>query len=97
MKKKKMEFSKKLVILAFIVGFIIIQECLVLIGYAIHKDFTATAAYLTAAVAVGEVLLTAGLTFYLNYAKALGTGASDKQGEGITYAAAVASNFDKEI
>ena len=48
--KKKLPFSKRITRLVFWGGFIVIQECLLLIAFAIHKDFTATAAYLTAAI-----------------------------------------------
>ena len=86
--KKKLPFSKRITRLVFWGGFIIIQECLALIALAIYKDFTATAAYLTAAIGVAEAMIMAVAGKYIGLAKAEHT-----QG-GITYDAAKAKNYE---
>lgn len=87
---KKLPFSKHITRLVFWGGFFIIQECIVLIAYAIHKDFTATAAYLTAAIGVAEAMIMAVTNRYIVLAQAENTGSCNNQGEGITYASAMA-------
>ena len=94
--KKPPEFSKRITRLVFWGGMFIIQECIVLIAYAIHKDFTATAAYLTAAIGVAEAMIMVVANRYIVLAEAEHTGASDKQGEGITYAAAKSKHFQQD-
>ena len=85
--KKKMEFSKKIALLVFVGGMIVIQECVLLIAYAIYKDFTATAAYITAAIGIGELMIGSVIRRYLGLAE------SDHSEGGITYDAAKATNF----
>lgn len=87
MPKKKMEFSKKIALLVFIGGIIVVQECIFLIAFAIFKDFTATAAYITAAIGIGELMIGSVVKKYL------GLAISDHSEGGITYEAAKASNF----
>ena len=86
-KKKATNFSKRMTRLAIISGVLIAQECLALIGYAIYKEFTAAAAYLTAAVGLAEAIIAASLNFYISMAKAEHT-----EG-GITYEASKAKGF----
>ncbi|MEG1562276.1 MAG: hypothetical protein RR365_00865 [Bacteroides sp.] len=81
-------FSKRLSKCVFWGGFFIVQECILLIAFAIYKDFTATAAYLTAAIAVGEAMITVVANKYLSLAQ------SEHCIGGITYAAAEANNFN---
>ena len=83
MRIKNPEFSKQITRLVFWGGMVIIQECVLLIAYAIHKDFTATAAYLTATVGVANAMIMAVATKYLALAQSDHSGASDKQGDGL--------------
>lgn len=85
--KKKMQFSKKIALLVFIGGMIVVQECLFLIAYAIYKDFTATAGYITAAIGIGELMIGSVAKKYIGLAK------SDHSEGGITFETAKASNF----
>lgn len=93
-KKKKLPFSKRITRLVFWGGIVIIEECILLIAYAIHKDFTATAAYLTAAIGIAEAMIMVVANRYIGLAQAENTGQSKTQGEGVTYAAAKAKNFE---
>lgn len=88
-KKNKQEFSKSLSKCVFWGGFFIVQECIVLIAYAIFKDFTATAGYLTSAIAVGEAMITLVVSKYLSLAR------SEHKVGGITFEKAKAMNFKK--
>lgn len=89
-KKKTTNFSKRMTRLAIVAGFLIAQECLALIGYAIYKEFTAAAAYLTAAVGLAETIIAASLNFYISMAKA------EHVEGGITYEASKAKGFVNE-
>mgnify|MGYP003607631334 CR=1 FL=1 len=88
--KKKMEFSKKIALLVFIGGMVVVQECILLIAFAIHKDFTATAAYITAAIGIGELMVGSVVKKYIVLAK------SDHSEGGITFEAGKFSNFTKD-
>ena len=90
-RKKKREHSKVLSTLVVIFGFIIAQECLFLMWYCIAKEFTAAAAWLTAAVGLAEAVIGSGLTGYLSLAK------SDHKEGGITLEAAKANGFKEFI
>ena len=70
-------------------GFIIAQETLFLMWYCIRHDFTATAAWLTAAVGLAEAIIGAGLTGYLGLCKV------DHTEGGITFETAKAKNFEE--
>lgn len=85
--RKKIDFSKRMTRLAIVAGFVVAQECLALIGYAIYKDFVAPAAYLTAAVGLAEAIIAASLNFYISMAK------KDHTVGGITYEASKAKGF----
>lgn len=85
--KKKMEFSKKIALLVFVGGIIVVQECVLLIAFAIYKDFTATAAYITAAIGIGELMIGSVARRYLGLAE------SDHSEGGITYEKAKALNY----
>lgn len=84
---KKEDYSKRLTRWVIIVGVVISQECIALIAYAISKNFTSTAAYLTAAVGLAEAVIAAAMSFYTSLAK------SDHSEGGITFEAAKAKNF----
>ena len=91
-KKKRLElknisFSKKATFLTMLFGFIVAQECLVLIAYAIYKGFSATAAYLTAAIGLAEAVIIGAQSSYISLNK------KEKTVGGITYAAAEARGF----
>ena len=88
--RKKREWSKMLTLAVILLGFVIVQECFVLMYLCITKGFTSTAAWLTAAVGLAEAVIGAGLTGYLNLCK------SDHSEGGITYEAAKASNFKQD-
>lgn len=89
-KKKAANFSKRMTRLAIISGVLIAQECLALIGYAIYKEFTAAAAYLTAAVGLAEAIIAASLNFYISMAKA------EHMEGGITFESLKAKGFEEK-
>lgn len=89
MRKKKRQFSKIAFVLTLASGFIIAQECIALIAYAIHSGFTATAAYLTAAVGLAEAVIGGALALYNNLTKHTNTVG------GITFEAAKATGFSQ--
>ena len=82
-KKRKVEWSKVVCLLAMLAGLLIVQECL----FLIKSGYTAAAAWLTAATGVGEAIIIAGANGYLSLAK------SDHKRGGITFEAAKANNF----
>ena len=85
--RRKIDFSKRMTRLAIVAGFIVAQECLCLIGFAIYKEFTAPAAYLTAAVGLAEAVIAAALNFYISMAK------KDHAEGGITFESSKAKGF----
>ena len=89
-KRKKIPFSKLATVFTMACGFIIAQECIILIAFAIHRSFVATAAYLTAAVGLAEAVIGAALSFYISLNK------KEKTCGGITFEAAKARNFEPE-
>lgn len=89
MKHPKIEWHKLITLLAVVFGFVIVQECLVLMLLCVLKGYTAAAAWLTAAVGVGEAIIIGGTSFYISIAK------SDHKEGGITYEAAKANGFKK--
>lgn len=89
LRKKKRQFSKIAFVLTLASGFIIAQECIALIAYAIHSGFTATAAYLTAAVGLAEAVIGGALALYNNLCKHTNTVG------GITFEAAKAAGFSQ--
>lgn len=88
-KKRKLEWSKIVCVLAMLAGFLIVQECLFLMYLCIKGGYTATAAWLTAATGVGEAVIIAGANGYLGLAK------SDHKRGGITFEAAKANSFQQ--
>ena len=86
-KKRKIQWSKMVCLIAMVSGFIIVQECLFLMYMCIKSGYTAAAAWLTAATGVGEAVIIAGANGYLSLAK------SDNRRGGITFESAKASNF----
>lgn len=87
--RKKVQGSKLVTFLTIIAGFLIVQECLILMYLCIKGGFTATAAWLTAATSVGEAVIIAGANGYLGLAK------SDHKRGGITFETAKANNFQQ--
>lgn len=87
--RKKVQGSKLVTFLTIIAGFLIVQECLILMYLCIKGGFTATAAWLTAATGVGEAVIIAGANGYLGLAK------SDHKRGGITFETAKANNFQQ--
>lgn len=85
--KKKLEWSKILSGSVVIAGFVIAQEAMILMWYCISHDYSATAAWLTAAVGLAEAIIGVGLSGYLGLAKV-----EHKEG-GITFESAKAKNF----
>ena len=53
-KKRKVEWSKVVCLLAMLAGLLIVQECLFLMYLCIKSGYTAAAAWLTAATGVGQ-------------------------------------------
>lgn len=88
--KRKIEWSKVLSTMVVLFGFAIAQEAMFLMWYAIRLGFTATAAWLTAAVGLAEVVIGTGLQGYLSLAKVEHT-----EG-GITFEKAKAKNFAED-
>lgn len=86
-KRRKIQWSKLVCLLAMLAGFFIVQECLFLMYLCIKGGYTATAAWLTAATGVGEAVIIAGANGYLSLAK------SDHKRGGITFESAKANNF----
>lgn len=86
-KRRKIQWSKLVCLLAMLAGFFIVQECLFLMYLCIRGGYTATAAWLTAATGVGEAVIIAGANGYLSLAK------SDHKRGGITFESAKANNF----
>lgn len=86
-RKRKVQWSKIVCLIAMLFGFIIVQECLCLMYMCIKSGYTAAAAWLTAATGVGEAVIIAGANGYLSLAK------SDHKRGGITFESAKASNF----
>ena len=84
---KKRDWSKIVCLLVILAGFFIVQECLLLMYLCITHGYTATAAWLTAGVGVGEAVIIAGANGYFSLAK------SDHKEGGITFEAAKAGNF----
>lgn len=81
------EWSKLLSLLTILFGFLIVQECLFLMYICITNGYTATAAWLTAGVGVGEAVIIAGVNAYIGLCK------SDHKEGGITFEAAKAKGF----
>lgn len=87
--RKKVQGSKLVTFLTIIAGFLVVQECLILMYLCIKGGFTATAAWLTAAVGVGEAVIIAGANAYMSLCK------SDHKEGGITFEAAKANGFEQ--
>ena len=86
--KTKREFSKILPLLVIAAGFIIANECIALIAFALYKGFVGSAAFLTAAVSLASALIGSGLS-YLIVAK------SNNTTGGITFETAKAKGFSQ--
>lgn len=89
-KKKKLEWSKILSAAVVISGFVIAQEAMFLMWYCINHDYSATAAWLTAAVGLAEAIIGYGLSGYLGLAKV------DHSVGGITFESAKSKNFQED-
>ena len=85
--KKRTETHKKIAAVVIAAGFIIVQECFILMYLCIRGGYTATAAWLTAAVGLAEAVIGVGANCYFNLAK------SDHSEGGITFEAAKAQGF----
>lgn len=88
---KKREWSKVVTGIVIAAGFVIAQECFVLMYLAIKTGYEATAAWLTAAVGLAEAVIGTALASYISLCK------KDHSEGGITYAKAQAKNFDESI
>lgn len=86
-RSRRPEWSKVMALLVILAGFIIVQECLVLMYLCIKYGYEATAAWLTAGVGVGEAMIIAGANAYFSLCKV------DHKRGGITFEAAKADNF----
>ena len=87
---RKIQSSKLLTCTVIVFGFIISQECLMLMFYCIRNQYTATAAWLTAAIGVAEAVMGIGLSGYLSLCK------SDHKVGGITFESAKTKNFTED-
>ena len=88
---RKREWSKCIVLLVVLLGFLIVQECFVLMLLCIKEGFTSTAAWLTAAVGLAEAVIGTGLSGYLMLCR------SDHREGGITFEAAKAKHFVEDV
>ena len=88
--KRRTETHKKIAAAVIAAGFIIVQECFVLMYLCIRGGYTATAAWLTAAVGLAEAVIGVGAQCYFGLAK------SDHREGGITFEAAKAKGFKQE-
>ena len=88
--RKKLEWHKIIALLVIILGVVIVQECFVLMYLCIRGGYTATAAWLTAAVGLAEAVTGLGAKCYFDLAK------SDHSEGGITFEAAKAKGFSRE-
>ena len=86
-KKKKLEWHKIIALLTILAGLLITQECMYLMYQSTIHGITATAAYLTAGVGLGEAVIIAGCKYYFGLAK------SDHSEGGITFESAKARGF----
>lgn len=89
-RRKKREWSKVITTLVIICGVGIVQECFALMYLCIRGGYTATAAWLTAAVGLAEAVIGTGLAGYLSLCKA------DHSEGGITFEKAKANNFKED-
>ncbi len=87
---KKLQWSKLVTLLVILLGFVIVQECFVLMYLCIRDGYTSTAAWLTAAVGLAEAVIAAGVSGYLSLCK------SDHREGGVTFEAARASGFSEK-
>ena len=87
---KKPEWSKFIVLLVVLLGFIIVQECFLLMWLCIRGGYAGTAAWLTAAVGLAEAVIGAGLSGYLSLCK------KDHAEGGITFEAAKSHGFKED-
>lgn len=87
--KSKIEWHKVISVLTILAGFAVVQECLALMYLCIKDGYTSAAAWLTAAVGVGEAIIIAGCGYYFSLAK------SDHKEGGITFESAKAKGFVK--
>lgn len=88
--RKKLEWHKIIALLVIILGLVIVQECFVLMYLCIRSGYTATAAWLTAAVGLAEAVIGLGAKCYFDLAK------SDHSEGGITFEAAKAQGFAQD-
>lgn len=88
-KRRKAQWSKLMTLLVILLGFVIVQECFVLMYLCIRDGYTSTAAWLTAAVGLAEAVMAAGISGYLALCKV------DHTVGGVTYAQAEASGFSE--
>ena len=86
-KRNKREWSKVLPFLLIVFGFIITQECFILMYLCIARGYTAAAAWLTAAIALAQAIMGLGVSCYTSLCK------SDHSEGGITFETAKANNF----
>ena len=87
--RKKLEWHKIIALLVIILGVVIVQECFVLMYLCIRSGYTATAAWLTAAVGLAEAVTGLGAKCYFDLAR------SDHSEGGITSETARAQGFAK--
>ena len=88
--RKKLEWHKIIALLVIILGVVIVQECFVLMYLCIRGGYTATAAWLTAAVGLAEAVIGLGAKCYFDLAK------SDHSEGGITFETAKAKGFAQD-
>ncbi len=86
-RRKKVQGSKLFCAIGAAAGFLMAQECMAIMVYAIRAGFDGTAAWLTAAVGVAEAVIIACINGYFALCK------SDHKAGGITYEAAKANGF----
>lgn len=88
-RRRKPDASKKFFVLLVLSGLLITQECVFLMYFCIKSSYTATAAWLTAALGLAQVIIISACNGYFGLAK------SDHKRGGITFEAAKANGFQE--
>lgn len=88
-RRKKPDTSKIVCFLLILSGLLITQECVYLMRLCIKSNYMASAAWLTTALGLAQVIIITGGKCYFDLVK------SDHKRGGITFEAAKASGFQK--
>lgn len=89
-RKNKLDTSKLVCFLLIASGLLITQECIYLMRLCIQSNYMASAAWLTAALSLAQVIIITGGKCYFELVK------SDHKRGGITFEAAKANGFQEK-